>query len=179
MDYKLKFRAWDEGKKIMHYKFQWISSGNDGNDWIVFKSMIEEPVSNPAGLVFNNPYCRQQLKIMQYANAKDMNGRDIYIGDIIKEQYCINVNEPDGFTYVYHVVEFIDQEACCNDSRVIGIAIPSFLDKCLVVGNIYETVDWKERYFHDDYRFKVVIDSSNDSAEDIANNRMNVDIIFK
>ena len=33
-----KFRAWDEQKKIMHNTFQFISSGDEGNDWIVFVS---------------------------------------------------------------------------------------------------------------------------------------------
>lgn len=33
-----KLRAWDEQNKVMHHDFQFIKSGNDGNDWIVFSS---------------------------------------------------------------------------------------------------------------------------------------------
>lgn len=35
---EIKFRAFDEGNKIMHYDFQFIKSGDEGNDWIIFTS---------------------------------------------------------------------------------------------------------------------------------------------
>ena len=35
---RLKFRAWDKFNQIMHYDFQFIKSGEEGNDWICFVS---------------------------------------------------------------------------------------------------------------------------------------------
>lgn len=31
---EIKFRAWDEQNKVMHNDFQFIKSGDSGNDWI-------------------------------------------------------------------------------------------------------------------------------------------------
>lgn len=33
---EIKFRAWDEQNKIMHYNFNFIRSGVEGNDRIMF-----------------------------------------------------------------------------------------------------------------------------------------------
>ena len=85
MKRELKFRAWDEMNKVMHYDFQFIKSGDEGNDWIIFisdKFPLTEyktnPFSNP------NPYFAQQLKIMQFTELTDKNRKEIYEGDILK-----------------------------------------------------------------------------------------------
>lgn len=42
----IRFRAWDEQNKIMHNDFQFIKSGDEGNDWIVFtsdKQTLQDP----------------------------------------------------------------------------------------------------------------------------------------
>ena len=76
---EIKFRAWDEQNKIMHYDFQFIKSGDEGNDYITFVS-DKQPVDSE---YFNNPYFSQQFKIMQYVGFNDKKGISIYEGDIL------------------------------------------------------------------------------------------------
>jgi proteasome assembly chaperone (PAC2) family protein len=71
-----KFRAWDEQNKVMHHDFQFIKSGNEGNDWIVFTSDKQKLSDEPHPL--SNPYFQQQLVIMENVGIND-----IYEGDIV------------------------------------------------------------------------------------------------
>jgi len=78
---KLKFRAWDEIAKIMHYDFEFIRSGESGGDWIIFKS---DKQTFESGKVWENPYPVQRFKIMQFTGFYDKYGDAIYEGDLVK-----------------------------------------------------------------------------------------------
>ncbi len=127
----LKFRGWDESNKVMHNDVEFIRSGIEGNDWILFKSdkrRLED------GEVLDNPYFSQQIKLMQYTGLKDKNGIEIYEGDIL-----------NGFgDSVKGVIRWSNEDAAfllssiflhSNSGAMLGAEYTANFE---VVGNIYE-----------------------------------------
>jgi uncharacterized phage protein (TIGR01671 family) len=127
---ELKFRAWDEQKKVMHYNFQFIKSGDEGNDWILFVS-DKQPLSEDW---VNNPYFRQQLKIMESTGLKDKEGKELYEGDIIKITYSKPWEDEIG------VIKYDETKGRFFIQLISGEAVGlSTFDKCNIkTGNIYE-----------------------------------------
>ena len=126
---EIKFRAWDEGNKILHKNVEFIRSGLENNDWIIFKSDKQKLEDD---LVLNNPYFQKQIKIMQYTGLKDKNGVEIYEGDIIKYD----------FNKLNYRIEFLNAEFIARRFyENIENLYPSEFDygkECEVIGNIYE-----------------------------------------
>jgi uncharacterized phage protein (TIGR01671 family) len=117
----IKFRAWDEQNKTMHYDFQFIKSGNEGNDWIIFVSDKQPLTSNWK----ENPFFSQQLKITQFTGLLDKNGKEIYEGDIIKE-FWVGRNDVFEVKKWYKILWY--------NSTYAG-------NTWEIVGNIYENPD--------------------------------------
>lgn len=79
MEKEIKFRAWNNGGNVMHYDFQFIKSGNEGNDWILFTSDKQTLKDDWK----NNPFFQMQWNIMQFVGIKDRNEKEIYENDIV------------------------------------------------------------------------------------------------
>ncbi len=95
----LKFRAWDKQCKEMHYDFQWVDSNygtEDGVDWIIFRSDRQKLSSKPHP--FENPYFKEQYKIMQSTGLFDRKGKEIFESDLllVPDEYEENVVDGRG-----------------------------------------------------------------------------------
>ena len=123
---EIKFRAWDEQNKVMHNNFQFIKSGDEGNDWILFVS-DKQKLKNRYKKWTTNPYFSQQLKIMQFTGLKDKNGKEIFEGDIVKTK------NRKIWEIIFHGGRFI-----VNGNK-IGQGILMLFDEPLkVIGNKFE-----------------------------------------
>jgi YopX protein len=95
---EIKFRAWDEDTKRM-----W---------WDVFGSMLQD----------------DHYKVMQYTNLKDKNGKEIYEGDIVTQNY------PGAWEVVYEAPKYILQR---HDNPVSDTFRKS-TKHIEIIGNIYQ-----------------------------------------
>ena len=127
----IKFRAWDESKKIMHFDVEFIRSGTEGNDWIIFKSDKQTLQDEK---VLDNPYFQLQIKLMQYTGLKDKNGVEIYEGDIVKEPYY--VDEHNGFLLLEVMFDKGAFLGKVINKKGFGLQVLTMYKE--VIGNIYE-----------------------------------------
>ena len=130
-------RAWDELNKVMHYDFQYIESGKNSNDWIVFKSDKQKLED---GKVLDSPHSSTRFKIMRATGVKDIDGNSIYEGD--KVEFVIYDNKEVG-TKTTGVVTYDDDFAMfiisVSMSGRYGLgAITTQDDEIEIIGNIYE-----------------------------------------
>jgi hypothetical protein len=124
----LKLRAWDEQNKVMHNDFQFIKSGEENNDWIVFTSDRQKLTDEPHPL--SNPYFQQQLKITEGIGLKDCNEKEYFVNDIVQTDT---------------IIQFIDynNELCCYGVRQFGGGATMSIDKSWkIIGNIYENPEF-------------------------------------
>lgn len=119
---QIKFRAWDiESKRMLKIKSLHFTSKTG-----VF-SIVTEPMTFISS---------EHLKLMQYTGLKDVNGVEIYEGDIVKIKDWKYGNE------------FLGEISFKNGSYVVESKIAThyrFIDyEIQVIGNIYENPELLE-----------------------------------
>lgn len=71
MNREIKFRAWDSARKTMHTSPKWVEFRVDGEGKL--KAINYHPNGD-----------EQRLPIMQFTGLQDVNGVDIYGGDVLR-----------------------------------------------------------------------------------------------
>lgn len=120
---ELKFRGWDKKRKRMFVATTINASGS------VSVFMDDGLYLLPA----------EQVELMQYTGLKDKNGKEIYVGDIVRAEddahYLVGVVE---WNEDYGKYEVIYNQISGNSFDFEGDNGYSVANSCKVIGNIYE-----------------------------------------
>lgn len=116
---ELKFRAWEKSSKTMVYDVQ-----EAGRKWIIGESACES---------FQEVLDSWEYEVMQFTGLYDRNGREIYEGDVLKNDYG------DLWVVVWNGTGF--RLALFGDSKGIYSANEYYFSSCEVIGNIFQDGD--------------------------------------
>ena len=121
---EIKFRAWDKERKQMRYQgielwyLGYIAHTKGNEFW------------KDCGNSINNFFIPTQGELMQFTGLHDRHGKEIWEGDVVREDETINLVKYSksycGF------VPFVHGNGCgCCETYMIP-------NDCCVIGNIYE-----------------------------------------
>ena len=129
MNREIKFRAWDSRRKIMYpnaqntYDFMASEGGCMEEN---FKCVLED----------------DNYKVMQYTNCYDINGKEIYEGDVVEKEIMESIFDDSK---LIGVVKMIEGCWCVvDDKKKVAKYLWSETDVNRVIGNIYENPELLE-----------------------------------
>lgn len=114
----IKFRAWDVNNKEM-LDVQELDYQDSYNGQPMVRTTM-----------YNDYFDVEDMILMQYTGLKDITGREIYEGDIVKS-FFVDTDEAGNEIYKYYIMEVKYDEVLCS------YKIDKFMN-LEVIGNIYE-----------------------------------------
>ena len=114
----IKFRAWDVNNKEM-LDVQELDYQDSYNGQPMVRTTM-----------YNDYFDVEDMILMQYTGLKDITGREIYEGDIVKS-FFVDTDEAGNEIYKYYIIEVKYDEVLCS------YKIDKFMN-LEVIGNIYE-----------------------------------------
>lgn len=126
MSREIKFRVWDNQENTMFYNEDILNIQfaenfiRIENEKYAFNSFLDEVI------------------LMQYIGLKDCNGKEIYEGDIVEDNFG------DRYEVVFEDYKFNLKDFYCGCFDIPNDGFSELRDKLKVIGNIYEDGDLME-----------------------------------
>lgn len=132
MSREIKFRLWDENKKVMHQA-----------DQSTYLLQTDGKVNSHELGILEGYLHTPQLLALQYTELKDKNGTEIYEGDIIRVPDLYET--PENNSPTFHNEEVIYTLGCFYSGGDPMLDYWDYLsDESEVIGNIYENPELME-----------------------------------
>ncbi len=142
MSREFKFRVWEPLNKNMHFlNFALYENKGHVNNWVL--PLNHQCCSDKNYTIMN----LNNVEIMQYTGLKDVNGKEVYEGDIILSPWWDD--EPQEVVFHKYGFKVLDIRQKIVHGRELYEGIDDLLDGCFgkdfeILGNIYENPELLE-----------------------------------
>ena len=125
---EIKFRAWDKEQEILH-PVQDLQFGNNGKTH-VFLALGED--------ICSEGFAPEKFDLMQFTGLLDKNGKEIFVGDVIKIKCNEDIIIGDVFYNQSRCCYMINHPAGYNGSFGLHTLTIEICDEFNIIGNLYQ-----------------------------------------